>query len=370
MSALLPPNPSDQAPPAGRAIPAFSAVVVPGRPSVTIPLTDAGRVALEWSVTRHRLLCTCERAIYWQYWASRGGYAAPIGSETRQAWVLKHLVSLPTLIGTAVHSAAQTVVAALRDERALPTLEALSAQARWTLNQVWRTSQPGQIHEFWQWPGRFPAYREFVHDGGLDTAAIEQGRIKLASCLRHLLAAPLLNDLRACRAAEIRLSGSGPERVLLDGGITVWVALDLLYRHADPGGCRHLVSGPCWCVTDYKTGRPSPGTDRFQLGVYGLALEAQGYPMTDGGYLGRVVYLLSGTETWHFIGRDEMDLARAVIAADVGIQRGFVPEDAGGALQSRDRFALAADRRACATCNYFSLCRSELQCASIFLQKK
>lgn len=362
MSALLPTDPSDL--PAASAVPAitdFCAAVDSGQPVAPIPITDAERVALEWSVSRHRLLATCERAIYWQYWGARGGYSAPAGSDARRAWALKRLVSLPTLIGTVVHSAAQALTAAVRDERALPTFEILSAQARWTLNQVWRTSQPARIHEFWQWPARYPAYREMVVNRGLSPSDVEQGRIKLASCLRHLLAAPLLDDLRACGAAQIRLSGSGPERVLLDGGITVWVALDLLYRHEDPGGCQRLVTGPCWCVTDYKTGRPSPGSDWLQLAVYALALEAQGYPMTDDGYLGRVIYLLSGTETWHFIGRDDMERARDVIAAGVRTQRGFFPDSPGGALQPKTQFGLAEDRRACDTCNYFALCREELR---------
>jgi hypothetical protein len=74
-----------------------------------------------------------------------------------------------------------------------------------------------------------------------------------------------------------------------------------------------------------------------------------------------VIYLRSGTETWQVIGLDDMERARGVIAADVRIQRGFFPEDGDGALQPKAHFALAADRRACETCNYFSLCREELR---------
>lgn len=326
---------------------------------------DATRPANEWSYSRHRLLSACERAVYWQYWGSRGGYRSDAPAAARRAWALKGLVSVPSLLGTVVHNAAREVVAAIRDRRTPPTFDVLYAEARRAMNDVWRWSQPGEIDRFWNWPTSYHAFREIVYAGRLEQDQIEQARIKLGSCLRHLVGSPLLHDVRACAPHQVRLGGSGPDRVALGGGVTVWAALDLLYRHGDPGTaggeCRHACGGPCWCVVDHKTGRPSPAADVLQLAVYCIAIEAQGYPPTDGVYFGRVIYLLSGTEAWFVITEEDMAHARAVIRADVALQRAFYVDWARGVLKPRSSFALARELRTCEACNFLALCREELR---------
>ncbi len=327
-------------------------------------LAEAVRPANEWSYSRHRLLNTCERAMYWQYWGSRGGYRTDAPAEARQAWALKGLVSVPTLIGTAVHNAARDIVSALRDRRALPVYETLLRDARTTLNKVWRWSQPNEIDRFWQWPTTYHAFHEIVYRGQLEQSDIEHARIKVASCLRHLVASPLLDDVRECLPERVRLGGSGPDRVSLGDGVIAWMAPDLLYHHSDPstagGECRNAVGGPCWCITDYKSGKPSLVDDTLQLAGYALAVEAQGYPMTDGIYFGRIIYLLSGTERWITITLEDMAKAQAVVRADIETQRGFYTDLARGLLQPPSSFSLAADTQACVRCNFLELCRDEL----------
>ncbi len=92
--------------------------------------------ALAWSATRRRRVRECERAYYWHYVGSADGWQPGVPVERRRAFALKHLTSLPQLLGTVVHNAARDVVLAVRDGRAVPTLDELLDGARRALNQV------------------------------------------------------------------------------------------------------------------------------------------------------------------------------------------------------------------------------------------
>ncbi len=406
---------------AGACAPASTAAGVGGG----VDRAAAVGAALGWSFTRHKLLRGCERAAYWHYWAARDGWRAEAARDRRLAYALKHLTAVPLLVGTAVHDAARAVMAAARDGRRPPTYDALLRTARGTLNRAWRDSQPDRIARFWQWPGDHLALHEVVYGGRIPPAAADAARVRLASCLRGLLATPLVRDVAACRDDEVYLAGDGPERVALDlppglaldardllatgaglvgGGpaitATLWLALDLVYRHHDPGACHGLTAGDgsaagrrrpggsCWCVTDFKTGAAAPAEEALQLAVYALALQAAGLEPTDGVYLGRVVNVRTRAEAWYALGAEDLARARAVVLADVGRQLALVRRmiapgtarpgsgshagaDAGGEAaveggRSADApfagaaFALAPDRRRCPTCNFLALCRHEL----------
>lgn len=397
------------------------------RPSPVLP--DAAWLrAWSWSFSRHRLLRACPRALYWRYWGSQGGWALSAPAAARRAWALRALTSIPALVGTAVHDAARQLAAATRDGKPLPSYDALWSAARARLNAAWRRSQADQIPQFWRSPTTAPALHEVVYRGGLEQAEVEGARIKLRSCLRHLVATPVLADLRDCRPSDVHLGGAGPNRVLVElqrgspewahdwsppgvpaelchpprGSLTtptatVWTALDLLYRHVDPGRvrgeARGRVSGPTWCVVDWKTGAPNPAEEALQTAVYGLSLEAAGYPMTDGAYLGRVVHLLAGTDTWLAITARELAWARRVIAADAErewrLTRGLrLPVDVTSLLPMpatappdeptadgevatlaalvrepagpQNAFPLTDDRRQCRQCGFLQLCDTEL----------
>lgn len=353
----------------------------PATDPATAPATDHGSAGSatnsphrqqHWSPTRHKLLRACLRAVYWQYWGSRGGYSRDADRETQQAWALKHLGSLPTVIGIAVHQAFRALVVAIRDGEPAPSQAALLAGARHVLNHAWRSSQPDAIHRFWSYPAAHPALHEIVYRGALRPEDIEHARAKLAACLRHAVVAPVLTDLAQCASTEIVVSGASPERVLVDVDRIAWLALDLAYRHIDPATCRHLVSGPCWCVTDVKTGRPAPADEHLQLSAYALWLEAQGYPPTDDIYLGRIVHLLSGTDTWYTITAEDRAHVRRVIAADTALERawfGALESGEGrqpgagrqsGAARRPTTVPSARDRRRCPSCNFFALCRDDL----------
>ncbi|HEY0971325.1 MAG TPA: hypothetical protein VGE02_10210 [Gemmatimonadales bacterium] len=280
----------------------------------------------------------------------------------RRAAALKHLTSLPLQVGVAVHNAAHELVAAIRGRRRRPDYEDLLVSARYTLNQVWRSSQPDLIERFWSLPGVHPALRELVYGGTLREFEIEEARWRLQRCLANLCDAPVLDDLEEASRDDIRLEFPGPESFTLGPGLTVWVALDLAYRHVDPRSHDRLVDGPTWCVTDFKTGRTIYEDDeRLQLAGYGLWLREMGYPATDGAYLGRIIDLVRGCDRWYRLGPEELAAAEAVIVADTARQHALMVDPTRVLPRPMADWALAHPASgACRRCNFLELCLPEL----------
>jgi hypothetical protein len=338
-------------------------------PKPPAPEPPAPGGALDWSFSRHRLLVTCERAVFWRYLASRGGFAEAAPPEARRAWVLKHLTAVPLLIGTVVHAAARRAVVAVRRGDALPSHDRLLADARFTMNQIWRGSQRDLIDRFWRWPGSHPALLEIVYRGTLRELELVRAREKLDRCVTHLVGCTLWDDLR--RAGDDVYIDEGIPVASAVGHNAVWAALDLAYQHRATETCDQLVGSATWCVADFKTtSTPDPDAERLQLGVYAGVLASRGMRPTAGLYLGRIVDLARGEDRWYRLDAAALADARRVIGEDVERQRrllGDLPLPVSpfapipGILARKDHFALAADRGFCRSCAFFALCRAELR---------
>lgn len=361
--------------------------------------------ALAWSFTRHRLLGACARAVFWTYFGSRGLGLDAGDPDARRAFALRHLTPLLGLVGTAVHVAARSVLEAVRAGGPLPSADDLLAGARLTLNQAWRTSQADQVDRFWRYPGAYTALREVVYHGRLHPEETERASRRLRACLDALLAAPVLADVAACARDDVWLPEADlPVRFAPAPDLRAWAAVDLAYRHADaeavrgalgdaayagaanasatrggtapaddaaraaiPGTppARLVPDGPTWCVVDWKTGRPASVADeQLQLAGYALCLDAYGRRPTEGVYLGRVVDLLRREDRWYVFDADVLAQARATIAADVARQRARMADPATARPLPKAAWPLASDRRHCAACNFFALCRTELGSAA------
>lgn len=364
------------------------------RPPTPLP----PHLALAWSFTRHRLLATCERATFWTYWGSRGAGLPPddpaAQADARRAWALRHLTELQMLVGVVVHNAARAVLAALLAGERAPSYRELLARARFTMNQVWRGSQPDQVDRFWRWPGAYTALREIVVRGELRDVEIAVARARVRGCLAALLDAPLLDDLRGCpRDAVLLPSHDGPVDFTPVPGTTAWGAVDVAYRHGDmsvvhralmaeaqrtdldlppwrngpeerraaAAALRRLPKTATWTVADWKTAaQPNPSEERLQLGALAIWLETAGYPKSDGVYLGRIVDLVRRVDRWYVLDEGVLDAVRAVITTDVARQKRLMADPERAIPLPRDAWALAFDqRRSCPPCRFRALCHGD-----------
>ena len=335
-----------------------------GRPGSPLrPLEP--KYALAWSYTRHRMLRECERAVFWQYFGSRGLGLRDGDPAGARAFALRHLTTLPLLVGTAVHAAARRVVEAVVERRAVPPIEELLAGARFTLNQAWRNSQPDLIDRFWRYPAAHNALLEIVYRGALRPAEITRASGRLRDCLDALTDAPVLDDLRACGAADVWLAPDAfPVSFDPAPGQLAWGAVDFAYRHSpDAGGTSApgAPAAPTWCVADWKTGSSgSPDDESLQLATYGLWLRARGFPDTDGVYLGRIIDLARREDRFYVLDRALLDRARAAIAEDLARLRGLMRDRERVLPRSKAEWHLAADVRGCPRCRFYGLCLTDL----------
>lgn len=351
----------------------------------------APQFALAWSFSRHRLLTHCHRALYWQYFGCRG-QGLPAGDRSATlAWALRHLTTVPLLIGSAVHVAARLVLDALVAGRTPPALDDLHDGARLTLNAAWRSSQPRHVDGFWEHPAIYVALQEIVGRGRLEPFEILRARGRLFRALEALVSAPVLADLEDCAAGETYLPPPGPLAFAPLPGATAWGALDFAYRHHDmvtvqealhaesaaenpEGGTaetsharaqalRAVPTTATWCVSDFKTGGGTAvarADEALQLGAYGLWMREAGYPSTDGVWLGRIIDLTRRQDRWYVLDAALLAHTQAVISADLATLHGLMADPVRALPQPKEAWALAADQRGCPRCRFRRLCAGEL----------
>ena len=353
-------------------------------PGVQPPLSPA--YALAWSYSRHRMLRHCERSVFWSYFGCRNQGLEPGDRSAPLAWALKHLQTVPLLVGTVVHNAAQRVAKAVIAGDAPPSFAELLAGARYALNQAWTNSQPSHIDGWWEHPTHYLALQEVVDRGHLEPWEIARARIRLGRCLEALLNAPLLDDLRAAGPGATWLPPAGPTSFSPLLGVAAWGAVDAAYRHSDlvavyealaaqdgpEGGStgltavdaefrlRDLPADPTWTISDFKTAsRPDPDGEALQLGAYALWLESTDRPATGGAYLGRIVDLVAREDRWILLDAGLLERTRTVIADDVAHLRGLMLDPKRAIPRPKADWKLAANQRRCGSCRFHRLCTPE-----------
>jgi hypothetical protein len=301
-----------------------------------------------WSHSRDRSLLECTRAYYWRYYGSHNGWLAGAPAEARDAYLLKHLTTLPQVLGTAVHGCARDAVLATRRGEARAGFDAMLIRVSDALNR----GVLGSHHRaaFRRDPKRVQMLRDVWYSGRRDGTALVYAAAKARTCLRHLADTKVWADLEACRPAWIAVADA-PE-AFVHAGWPVYAGPDLVYR---PGG-RQVV------IVDWKTGDDADA--ELQIPTYALyCRKALGLRFREGDWFGRVVNLASGEDAVREITRLDLLAAAERIRDSVGAMHALVADAETNAPLPRDAFPLApaGDRRACAACAFYALCCDELE---------
>jgi hypothetical protein len=294
------------------------------------------------------VLLECARAYFWRYYGSHNGWHPEAPSEAREAYTLKHLTTLPQVLGTAVHACARDAVLATRRGQPRPDFAAMVATVSGVLNRAVLGSHHREA--FRRNPKRVPMLRDVWYSGRRDGGALVQAAAKARRCLRYLTDSPVWTDLEACRPEWIAVADA-PEAFVHDGW-PVFAGPDLVYR---PGG-RQVV------IVDWKTGDDADA--ELQIPTYALyCRKVLGLPFREGTWFGRVVNLASGGDSTREITRLDLLAAAERIRDSIAAMHGLLADAEANAPLPRDAFPLATagDRRACALCPFFALCGDELE---------
>lgn len=214
------------------------------------------------------------------------------------------------------------------------------------LNALWRTARRGRTW-FVCHPQPNAMLRGVYYDDGSDIVALDRIRARIDTCMRNLYCCTLWGELARCEPGEIRVVDELTHFDL--HGTRVYVAPDLVYR----GGDGH------WTVVDWKTGS-ARGTSE-QLAVYALyARDVLRVPLAAGRVRYRTIHLATGADAVEWIDAEAIAAAERRISDDTARMHARLVDDHTNIPHALERFALAANRRACARCNFRELCHAEL----------
>lgn len=305
-----------------------------------------------WSSSRGRQLDKCDRAYYWHYYGSWGGWEKRAPVETREAYRLKKLTRRYMWMGELVHEAIKEALHLVKKNCADGVFapldfEALIAKTRAAAQEEFKASRDGKRDRKVNGRGFFGLleheYREPIRDE-------EWRRIwsNTADGLRWFFARAGYLE----RFAELEKKdwieidpGARMAGFYFFDDVQVWAAPDLAIR-----------AGPGAELWDWKSGRAKPA-DVDQALNYALYLETNyAIPRTDSTLY--TVYLRDAERVESkpkaedfapFFERTRIGMARATALLEGGDRKANKP-------LPREAFRQTEDRATCADCNFRRLC--------------
>ena len=100
---------------------------------------------LSWSISRDRLFTDCQKAYYFQYYASWGGWKEDGDEFAKKAYLLKNVRSIDIWIGDIIHQVIAWVMRSKKEGKDVPfkqasehTLKMLKRTWTQSSNQWWK----------------------------------------------------------------------------------------------------------------------------------------------------------------------------------------------------------------------------------------
>lgn len=284
-----------------------------------------------WSFSRERLFRQCERAFYWQYYGSWGGWEVTASSECQTARKLKQLKTLPLLVGNVIHEVIGRAIRTRPEQSSDVPADRLHDEADATFDRMY-----GETVLFEHY------YKLPLSDGFRANERVRMHALLDAFALhpfaRRLFAIP---KPRILQADPTKFED---KKTLLRDTL-IWGNPDVVVF--DPQGMPHII--------DWKTGQPS-AEDPFQLAAYALFIHLK-HGIDIRNAVGHAVYLqgegsvrtVSGLDT--FV--DDVDLCVSRFVEVVKNRLTDVNLNVAGDIE---RFPMIDDLEACSRCRFQELC--------------
>jgi CRISPR/Cas system-associated exonuclease Cas4 (RecB family) len=304
-----------------------------------------------WSHSAAKDFEECRRRRYWDKYGKWGGWNRNASPVQRTAYRLSKISNRYQLMGDAVEKAVMWMLHENQAGRARTADEAFEAISRPLLRSKWDESTNGHwkanpklccLHEHY--------YPDF-HAGQTDRDRIVQIGGLVKDCLRNF------QDKFFPRFASIRFADE-VEIASVQGGLPEFFELDGKRVYAIPDYVHR--DGPIWHIHDWKAGKPRPEHIK-QICVYALWAQIKHQIPAERVRL-HLEYLQIGetqdvpvTEADLETVRDDIragisDMAEYLVDADTAANRPVPIEE----------WELAAEPSVCHRCNYYELCKPEL----------
>ncbi len=236
---------------------------------------------LTWSYSRMRQFDACRRQYYYHRYLKWGGWSTDAPTESRDAYRLSKMKSLPILAGELVHKGIEEVLRRYRQNRIHVTEAEAVATAEFRWNKALGESKSGKWRED---PKVFTCLLEdyYRHPLRDELAASKWECVKTS--LANFYASKTWESLKASNPANWLAMDGDPFETALVEGIPIFGRPDIGYGAKSPekglSNCR---------VFDWKTGRPRE-QDLVQLRYYVLFAE-EVWDFPHGAVKARLIYL-------------------------------------------------------------------------------
>ena len=296
---------------------------------------------LTWSVSRDQLFGDCQRAYYYQYYGSWGGWEDGAPAHVRQLYILKNIKTLPMWAGTIVH---QTIAEALnRFAQKSAPIQAGELQAR--AQQKMRAGWVESVNRDWQRTPKKTNLHELYYGNGKNLPREQTDRIRdrvnggLAAfagsdVLREILATPYVAWKPVDQLDSFLLNS-----------LKVWCAIDFAYT--DPAGGLRIL--------DWKTGAEDKDALQTQLACYALYAADKWFARVENVRLLGVFLGDNARVSEYQVTPEIIVEAQDRILVSAAAMRAKLVDVRTNTAREED-FPVCANERICRYCNYREVC--------------
>jgi hypothetical protein len=294
-----------------------------------------------WSVSRAQLFHECQRAYYYTYYGSWGGWEAEASERQRLLYILKNIKTLPLWAGGIVHELiGEALQRYARTGQAISAGE-LQARARTRLRSGWVEA----VNREWLARPKKTNLHELYYGNGQSLPQAETDAVKerVYTCLAAFAESPVLREIQAVPYLSWK-----PVDTLdtfdLDG-LRVWCAIDFAYT--DPSGILRLI--------DWKTGSENREALTTQLACYALYAADTWFTPLDRLRLHGVFLREQARVSEYPVSPAMLVDAKDSILTSAAAMRQLL-DDVQANTASEDRFAFCENERICRRCNFRQVC--------------
>ncbi len=305
-----------------------------------------------WSVSAREDFTQCPRRRYWAKYAMWNGWQASAAPWQRAAYRLSKMENRFTIQGNAVERGVMWLLAETRAGRTRSVEETYTEIARPYLNRCWSESK----NRLWQSnPKRHCCLHEHYYPEHHRTPEPEMtARMAetIKTCLEHFRAELLPRLMKIEPAAEVPIATMGtgdPESFMLDE-IKIYAIPDYVCR-----------AGEVLEIYDWKSGA-ARAAHNDQMAIYGLWAHRK-HRQPPENIIVHLEYLAAGKSLQTRLGAADIEKTVQLIRQSTAEMAEYLE---GGDLRRnvplpRADWEMSADMHVCHHCNFYELCRPELE---------
>ncbi|MFH1414946.1 MAG: PD-(D/E)XK nuclease family protein [Elusimicrobiota bacterium] len=297
-----------------------------------------------WSSSRKSAFDECKRRYYFNYYLAHNGWEEVSSDESRLAYRLKKLTGLHLVLGTGVHEAAEYVCRKKSPNNEIPSESELEQIVRKTLRTAWIDSRDNR--EKWKKnPGKYNMLHEFYYKGKPSDDTVRKINEKIRVSVPNILKSASISELYSDDCI-LRITEEMDTFEIFD--TPVYAIPDLVYERADG----------TWVVVDWKTGKEDAG-HASQINVYCMYIKEK-YGVDESKIKARIEYLITGNSRDISITAKSQEASKKEIYDSITKMKETLDDPDINKPKKKEEYPLVKSERFCPWCNFYEMCRSEL----------